>query len=210
MGAKTALLIYADGDVAQALHHAVDLDRAATKALVARLVPGLDVAPIEEGSLDRNIHPADGLLYAGVFAGLTVICAADLDEIRPGDVRSGWLAQGLGRRVILHSMHSVSDFLGFAVWHEDGTPQRALCLSPDLGILEDRGDRLPFEQAFWAGQRPVEDDEDDVEPYPLPFHRSSLAKRHSRRCAGSSWRACRWRGCPTSVACRSSDSISPP
>jgi hypothetical protein len=40
MGAETALLIYADGDVAQALHDAVEVDRAATEALVARLVPG--------------------------------------------------------------------------------------------------------------------------------------------------------------------------
>jgi putative transcriptional regulator len=39
-------------------------------------------------------------------------------------------AEGAGRRVILHSMHSVSDFLGFAVWGADGTLERALCLSP--------------------------------------------------------------------------------
>jgi hypothetical protein len=176
VGAKTALLIYVNGDVAGALHNAVELDRAATRALVSRLVPDCDVVAVEDGSLDRNINPADGLLYARVFAGLTVICAGELGEIRPGDVRSGWLAQGLGRSVILHSMHSVSDFLGFAVWREDGTLQRALCLSPDQGIVEDRGDRLPFEQAFWAGQHPVDDDEDDVEPYPLPFHPLELGE----------------------------------
>ena len=176
MGAKTALLIYAEGDVAQALHDAVELDRAATEALVARLLPGLDVVAVEDGNLGWNINPPDGVLYAGVFRGLTVICAAELGEIRPGDLRPGWLAEGAGRRVILHSMHSVSDFLGFAVWGANGTLDRALCLSPDDGIVEDRGDRLPFEQAYWAGEHPVDDDDDDDEPYPLPFHPLELGE----------------------------------
>lgn len=175
VGAKSALSIYADGDVARALHDAVELDRAATEALAARLMPGADMVAVRDGSLDRNIYPADGLLYAAVFPGLTVICAGQLAEIRPSAVRSGWLAQGLGQRVILHSMHSVSDFLGFATWREDGTPQRALCLSPDQGVVEDRGDRLPFEQAYWAGQHPVEQDEHE-QPYPLPFHPLQLGE----------------------------------
>ena len=80
MGSKTALLMYAEGDVAQAVHDAVELDRAATEALVARLLPGLDVVAVEDGNLARNINPPDGLLYAGVFRGLTVICAAELGE----------------------------------------------------------------------------------------------------------------------------------
>ena len=177
VGAKTAMLMYVDGDVATALHRAVELDRAETEALVARLVPGADLVAVEDGSLGENIHPARGFLYAGVFAGLTVMCAPELSETRPGDVRSGWLAQGLGRRVILHSMHSVSDFLGFAVWREDGTLRRALCLSPDQGVVEDRGDRLPFEQTYWAGRHPVESvEDDDMEPYPLPFHPLELGE----------------------------------
>ncbi|MEU0562323.1 hypothetical protein [Dactylosporangium sp. NPDC006015] len=176
MGAKTALLLYAEGDVGQALHDAAELDRAAAEALVARLFPGRDVVAVEDGNLGRNINPTAGLLYVGVFRGLTVICAADLGEIRPGDLRPGWLAEGAGRRVILHSMHSVSDFLGFAVWGADGTLERALCLSPDDGIVEDRGDLLPFEQAYWAGRHPVDDDDDDAEPYPLPFHPLDLGE----------------------------------
>jgi uncharacterized protein DUF6928 len=176
MGAKTALLLYAEGDVAQALHDAVELDRAATEALVARLLPGLELVVVEDGSLGRNINPPDGLLYAGVFRGLTFICSSELAEIRPGSLRPGWLAEGADRHVILHSMHSVSDFLGFAVWSTDGTLDRALCLSPDQGIVEDRGDRPPFEQAYWAGRHPVEVDDDDDEPYPLPFHPLELGE----------------------------------
>jgi hypothetical protein len=176
MGAKTALLVSADGDVGQALRDAAELDRAATEALVARLLPGLEMVAVTDGNLGSNINPPDGLLYAGVFQGLTVICAAELGEIRPGDLRPGWLAEGAGRRVILHSMHSVSDFLGFAVWGADETLERALCLSPGDGIVEDRGNRLPFEQAYWAGRHPVEDDDEDEEPYPLPFHPLDLGE----------------------------------
>ncbi len=168
--------MYADGDVAQALPRAVELDRAATEALVARLFPGLEVASVDDGTLDRHINPRDGIVYAGVFPGLTFICAAELGEIRPSHLRPGWLAEGAGRRVILHSMHSASDFLGFAVWSPDATLERALCLSPDDGIVEDHGDRLPFEHPYWAGQRPVEPDDDDDEPYPLPFHPLDLGE----------------------------------
>ncbi|WP_438872982.1 DUF6928 family protein [Paractinoplanes hotanensis] len=173
MGAKTALLVYADGDAGQALRNAEEFDRAATEALVARLLPGLKLVAVTDGNLGSNINPPAGLLYAGVFRDLTVICAAELGEIRPGDLRPGWLAEGAGRRVILHSMHSVSDFLGFAAWGADGTLERALCLSPGDGIVEDRGDRLPFERAYWAGRHPVEDDD---EPYPLPFHPLDLGE----------------------------------
>jgi hypothetical protein len=177
VGAKTALLIYADGDVARALDDAVELNRAATEALVTRLFPGLSVDAIEDGNLDWNVYAPDDLLYAGVFPHLTVVvCATELGEIRPSHVRHGWLAEGAGRRVILHSMHSVSDFLGFAVWREDGTLERALCMSPRQGIVEDLGERLPFEEEYWAGRHPVEDDEDDEEPYPLPFHPLDLGE----------------------------------
>jgi hypothetical protein len=116
MGAKTALLVYAEGDVASALRDAVEVDRAATESLVARLLPGLEVIVVEDGNLGWNINPPGGVVYAGVFPGLTVICAAELGELRPSFLRPGWRAEGAGRRVILHSMHSVRDFLGFAVW----------------------------------------------------------------------------------------------
>jgi hypothetical protein len=41
-------------------------------------------------------------------------------------------------------------------------------LSPDSGILEDIGQRLPFEEPFWSGHNPVPDNDGDH--YPLPFH----------------------------------------
>jgi hypothetical protein len=176
MGAKTALLVLVDGDVTGALRDATEFDRAATTELVSRLLPGLELVAVEDGSLERNVNPSNGMLYAGVFRGLTIICAAELREIQPRFVRPGWLAEGAGRRVVLHSMHSASDFLAFAVWGEAGTLERSLCLSPDQGIVDDRGDRLPFESAYWAGRHPVDDDDEDEEPYPLPFHPLELGE----------------------------------
>ncbi|WP_165949437.1 DUF6928 family protein [Kribbella turkmenica] len=40
-------------------------------------------------------------------------------------------------------------------------------LAPDDGVLENLGEPLPFERPYWAGEHPVEVDE---EPYPLEFH----------------------------------------
>jgi hypothetical protein len=56
--------------------------------------------------------------------------------------------------VILHAMHSATDWLGYAVW-QDGVLLRSLSLSPDGGITEDIGAPLPFEASFWAGEHPV-------------------------------------------------------
>jgi hypothetical protein len=86
------------------------------------------------------------------------------------------IALGAGRRIVMHGMHSVVDWLCFAVW-EDGRLVRSLSLSPDSGIIEDIGERYPFELPYWAGEHPVEPwpDEDD-EPYPLPFHPLELGE----------------------------------
>ena len=48
-------------------------------------------------------------------------------------------------------MHSVVDWLAFAKW-KNGELVRSLSLSPDSGILEDIGLRLPFEEPFWSSK----------------------------------------------------------
>jgi hypothetical protein len=68
--------------------------------------------------------------------------------------------------VYLHAMHSVVDWCAFAKWN-NGNLVRSLSLSPDSGILEDLGERLPFEEPFWSGQYPAVGGEDE---YPFPFH----------------------------------------
>ncbi len=73
-------------------------------------------------------------------------------------------------------MHSVVDWLAFAVW-EDGRLVRSLSLSSDDGVMEDVGDPMPFEAAYWGGEYPVpHDPEWSDEPYPLPFHPLELGE----------------------------------
>lgn len=68
--------------------------------------------------------------------------------------------------------------LAFAVW-DDGKLVRSLSLSPDSGIIEDIGERLPFELPYWEGRQPVEPFPpfEDEDPYPLPFHPLELGER---------------------------------
>lgn len=42
------------------------------------------------------------------------------------------------------------------------------CIAPDSGVLEDIGQKLPFEEPFWSGKHPATDEEEDT--YPLPFN----------------------------------------
>ncbi|MEO3745773.1 hypothetical protein [Plantactinospora sp. B5E13] len=97
---------------------------------------------------------------------------------RPSQLPEQLVEVGRGRRLYLHAMHSVVDWLAFAVW-EDGRLVRSLSLSPGGGIAEEIGDRLPFERPYWAGQFPVEPDpyHEDDQPYALPFHPLDLGER---------------------------------
>lgn len=69
-------------------------------------------------------------------------------------------------------MHSVVDWFACAQW-TNGQLVRSLSLSPDSGILEDIGRRLPFEVPFWSGEHPATNSDDD---YPFPFHPLELGE----------------------------------
>jgi len=74
-------------------------------------------------------------------------------------------------------MHSVVDWLCFAVW-EDGRLVRSLSVSPDSDVQENMGDPFDFELPYWAGEHPVEHLRGwpNQEPYPLPFHPLELGE----------------------------------
>ena len=123
------------------------------------------------GTLGDEIYPAEGIVFAGSFPGIDVLCDRDVMIGRPSQLPGRLLAPGAGRRVILHAMHSASDWLGYAVW-QDGVLLRSLSLSPDGGITEDIGAPLAFEASFWAGDHPVASGSQfpGRPSYPLPFH----------------------------------------
>ena len=163
MGAKTALLAYTAGDPVESLRRARDYDPAATRALVAATHPAWDGAASSDSDLSDNCYPPQGVVYAGSFPGIDILCDRDVMDYLPSQFPSRYLDAAAGRRVVLHAMHSVSDALAYAVW-EAGRLVRSLCLSPADGITENIGDPLPFEAPYWAGEHPAGDG------YPLPFH----------------------------------------
>ncbi|MGW2475182.1 DUF6928 family protein [Streptomyces sp. NPDC001665] len=176
MGAKTALLAYADGDVAPVLKAAGEPRAARSAELVARVFPGRGTVPTEGDVLAESTYPPEGITYAASFPGVDLVCDRRLMFDRPSELPAHLLEAAEGRRVILHAMHSVSDWLAFAVW-EEGRLRRSLSLSPDGGIVENVGDPFPFEAPYWAGDRAMED-------YALPFHPLDLGNEALRSLVG--------------------------
>jgi hypothetical protein len=178
MGARTALLAFTEGDLRPALSGAVRSDPAEVIDRVRELHPGYRVTPIGDGSLGDHSHPPDDTGYATVLAGAELFCDLRLVCDLPSRLPARLLRAGAGRRIIMHGMHSVSDWLCFAVW-EDGELVRSLSLSPDGGIAEDIGEPYEFELPYWAGDHPVEPMFSE-DPYPLAFHPLDLGEQALR------------------------------
>jgi hypothetical protein len=99
---------------------------------------------------------------------------------RPSQLPAHLVDASMGRTLYLHAMHSAVDWFAFAVWR-DGALVRSLSLSPEDGVLEDTGERLAFEEPFWAGRHPAL-----LEGYPLPFHPLDLGDHALREFFGFS------------------------
>lgn len=175
MGAKTWMLVIADGDARAALEAQPALDREASRALAEQLFPGETLELIGEGDLSYT-NPPDPLMFIGCFPGVSVIAASEFAVDHPSQLPGRFLDVAGKRRITLHAMHSVVDWFAFAVW-EDGRLIRSLSLAPDSGILEDIGEPLPFEAPFWAEQqRATVGGKDEEDAYPLPFHPLELGE----------------------------------
>lgn len=173
MGAKTWMLVYADGDARSALAAEPTLDRKQTLAFARSLFPGEVLTPLQDGDL-RDACPPDNELCIGCFPGISVVAAMDFAIEQPSQLPARFTAPANSRTLTLHVMYSVSDWLAFAQWR-NGKLIRSLSVSSDDGVLEGLGPKLPFEEPYWAGERPVADDEDQTD-YPLPFHPLELGE----------------------------------
>ncbi|MFI9149732.1 DUF6928 family protein [Streptomyces sp. NPDC053367] len=186
MGAKTGLLVYADGDVPGLLRQVgtADLDR--TLATMRRLYPVCEIEQCGGSNLGDGVYPPKGTVYAASWPGVEVIGDQGVMIDAPSELPEHLVAASAGRRLVLHAMHSVVDWLAFAVW-EDGRLARSLSLSPDSGIIENIGEPLPFELPYWAGDRPADIipwPGEEEEPYPLPFHPLDLGEDALRALCG--------------------------
>jgi len=182
MGAKGWLLVYADGEIQPVLQSAPVLDRQATRALVQWLYPGHQLRDLADGTLLDQANPDADRIYAGCFAGLTVVCTTEAALDRPSQLDPRFRREARGRRLYLHAMHSVVDWFAYAIWSPGGTLVRALSLSPLTGIAEDIGGRLAFEEPYWSGQQPVA--AGGGKPYPFPFHPLELGEAALRALFG--------------------------
>lgn len=186
MGAKTGLLVYADGHVPELLRQVdtADLDR--TTAMMRRLYPGWEIEECGGSDLGNGVYPPIGTAYAASWPGVDVIGDQRVMIDVPSELPEHLVAASAGRRLVLHAMHSVVDWLAFAVW-EDGRLVRSLSLSPDSGIIENIGEPLPFELPYWTGDRPADIvpwPGEEEEPYALPFHPLDLGEEALRALCG--------------------------
>ncbi|WP_233196954.1 MULTISPECIES: hypothetical protein [Micromonospora] len=179
MGAKTALLAFADSDLRPTLLGATPSAPAEAEALVRKVFPGYDVTLVGDSTLDTT-YPPDDITCATVLPGAEILCDRRLVLDRPSELPAHLLQAGAGRRIIMHGMHSVVDWCCFAVW-ENGKLVRSLSLSPDGGIEENIGEPFDFERPYWDGGHPVEPVPGwSEDPYPLPFHPLDLGEEALR------------------------------
>lgn len=172
MGAKTCLLAQAQGDARQTLAAIPTPDEAATESFVASLFPDASFGSPSGADLSYT-YVCDGVVVAGCFSGLHIIAASEVAIDRPSQLADKFIAaEG---KTILHAMHSVVDWFAFAVW-EDGVLLRSLSIAPDDGVLEDIGERFPFEIPYWEGAHPAVDPDEEPDGYPLPFHPLELGE----------------------------------
>ncbi len=182
MGAKTWMLVYAESSAREALQARPQLDREATWRLAKRLFPRERLELLGDGNLCYTCPP-DAELNIGCFAGVSVVAAKEFGLDYPSRLPEWFVAAGGSGMIYLHAMHSVVDWFAFARW-SGGKLVRSLSLSPDSGIVEDIGPRLPFEEPYWSGQHPAIDDQEEEDVYPFPFHPLELGEAALREFFG--------------------------
>ena len=182
MGAKTWMLVYAEGDASAALKAKPRLDRDATLRLAATLFPDEKLEEVGAGNL-ASTNPPDDEIYIGCFPEVAVVAASEFGNDYPSKLFPRFLGAAPFPRIYLHAMHSVVDWFAYAHW-SNGTLVRALSLSPDSGVLEDIGRRLPFEEPFWSGLHPAVDPSEGADDYPFPLHPLDLGEAALRALFG--------------------------
>lgn len=176
MGAKTWMLVLAASDARAALSANPSLDREATAKLANTLFPDEKLELIGDGDLSFTCPPDDEL-HIGCFPGVSVVAAKEFGIDYPSKLPQRFISAGGNGVVTLHAMHSVVDWFAYATW-TNGKLVRALSLSPDHGIMENIGPRLPFEEPYWSGENPAvdPDEEEEEDAYPFPFHPLELGE----------------------------------
>ena len=169
MGAKTWVLVTAQGKPRDTLMANPELDREAATRLAETLFPDVQLTPRNDVDL-YYMNPPDEEIFVGVYGDVNVVAASEFGIDYPSRLPERFIARN--GTTTLHAMHSVVDWFAFASW-QDGRLVRSLSLSPDSGINEDIGERLECELPYWAGEHPAVDDEEE---YGFVFHPLDLGE----------------------------------
>lgn len=140
------LVAFADGNPIDVLRAYPVLDKPATRTLVERLFPGATLEEIGDELLVDALNPPADVVYVGCFTGLDLVCSWRLTPQRPSELDPVVLAATERPNVYLHAAHSDAAWCSYGVWR-DGTRLRAMSVCAHPGVLEDEGERLPFEAA---------------------------------------------------------------
>ena len=169
MGAKTWMISYSNESPREVLKDNSDLDRKETMKLVQKLFPNDSLEELSDGDLMFTNPPKNEIL-AGYYSGVFILATDELAIDNPSMIDKRFLTTLPSYSLIqVHAMHSVVDWFAYGIW-KDGSLKRALSLSPDSGVIEDIGDKLPFEEPYWGGKYPIDDFEDEDFEYPFDFH----------------------------------------
>jgi hypothetical protein len=173
MGVKTSLLVYANSDPQLTVRSRPPLDDHAALRLAATLFPTATWTG-RMGNLAEDCYIRGDDVFIGCFGDVRIIAAGEFALDRPSELSETFVQAGSGGSVWLHAMHSVVDWVAFAIW-EDGSLVRALSVDPRRGFVEDHGAPLDFEVPFLEGHHPVELDAGEA-AYPLAFHPLELGE----------------------------------
>ncbi|GAA4664900.1 DUF6928 family protein [Gordonia humi] len=184
MFAHTTALWFVDcPDPAEQLRRGPVADPDRTDAFIATAYA--DDVPSASALTDLSAlsDAADDVVFAAHFGDLAVLAGKSLSTVAPDELTEFVTGLGFGQTVLLLSLDPVASTGVFARW-ENGRLQRAFAASPDT-IRADHGVPFPFENGFWAGERPLQY-LPGVEPNPLdlPFHPAELAEESNRQWLG--------------------------
>ncbi len=187
MGARTEMMAFASGDIKEMLRCPAEPNADATLSLLQRLAPGWRIEPIEGEVLAEATNPPMGIVFAASIAGLDIVCGLDFLNGAGTNLPAHVLAEGAGRTIVLHRMHSASDSVQFAIWN-DRHLVRALGIDGTNGVVQDVGEPLGFEGPYWAGERPHQPTAlfgpPGPNPFPTGFHPQSLGNEAMRALFG--------------------------
>jgi hypothetical protein len=174
MGAKTSMLVIADVDPIAILKSAPALDREACAAVLNELFPDDGFTPLPDADLS-DTYPRGGDVIVGCFPGLTILAHESL-IVEPSQLDRRIVDFAGGRTIFHHVMISTVDGFAYGIW-DKGELRRAFAIDADNGIMEDIGNRRPFEEPFWSGAHLEEGEEPDPDyAGGVPFHPLDLAE----------------------------------